>query len=53
MTEKHVCIGCKLVACLTGVKTDKGLGEGEGEGDWGEGKGCLQGLPFVRKFLIG
>ena len=36
MTEKDVCIGCKLVACLTGVKRDKGLGEGEKERGIGE-----------------
>ena len=36
VTEKHVCIGCKLVACLTGVKRDKGLGEGEKERGIGE-----------------
>jgi len=36
VTEKHVCIGYNLVACITGVERDRGLGEREKERGIGE-----------------
>lgn len=36
VTEKHFHIGCKLVACVTGAKRDRGFGEREKERGIGE-----------------